>query len=500
MNSTMPVAIMTAAKTTIPLVFILLCAGACTIVPLVPSAPAYSVPEFVDCLALFERNDELIDHGRVGDAENARVGGFPFLRTNRFLSSLRDNLSTPAARTAWIDHLSALDGVGRRIEVGNLHPSMRPADSEIEALERCVAVLKRHVLADPASFDAVRRRAIVPDSYTGWARVLGFYPLTSLIVLNGVSRLQRREGAYFVRDPDAFDNSEERIAYGLTSKRVHKNIYNIINQAPRDALGIPLIDPAGLKALFDHFSPVWSIASHTQNDRIGTVRRNGQGVTIDTALATVYTRVSYTKFAGEVLVQLNYTVWFPARPKRGAFDLLGGTIDGITWRATLDSGGQLLAADAMHNCGCYYMAFPTPRIRARNRSGHFEEPLWIPTTLSLDDDARVVIFISRDAHYIRKIATTRYPAVQIQLVSSAYDELRSLPQGHQQRRSLFEPNGLVIGSERGERWFLWPMGIVSAGAMRQFGHHAIAFVGRRHFDDPDLLEAYFEPAGTDDAP
>jgi hypothetical protein len=27
--------------------------------------------------------------------------------------------------------------------------------------------------------------------------------------------------------------------------------------------------------------------------------------------------------------------------------------------------------------------------------------------------------------------------------------------------------------------------------MRQWGRHATAFVGRRHFDDPHLLDAYF---------
>jgi hypothetical protein len=36
------------------------------------------------------------------------------------------------------------------------------------------------------------------------------------------------------------------------------------------------------------------------------------------------------------------------------------------------------------------------------------------------------------------------------------------------------------------------MGIPSAGAMRQWGHHATAFVGRRHFDEPFLIERYFE--------
>ena len=56
---------------------------------------------------------------------------------------------------------------------------------------------------------------------------------------------------------------------------------------------------------------------------------------------------------------------------------------------------------------------------------------------------------------------------------------------------MFGDDGLVAGTQRGERWILWPMGVPEPGAMRQWGYHATAFVGRRHFDDADLLERYF---------
>jgi hypothetical protein len=35
------------------------------------------------------------------------------------------------------------------------------------------------------------------------------------------------------------------------------------------------------------------------------------------------------------------------------------------------------------------------------------------------------------------------------------------------------------------------MGVRDAGAMRQYGRHATAFVGRRHFDEARLMERYF---------
>ena len=59
-------------------------------------------------------------------------------------------------------------------------------------------------------------------------------------------------------------------------------------------------------------------------------------------------------------------------------------------------------------------------------------------------------------------------------------------------RSLYGVDGLVAGSERPERDLFWPMGIESAGQMRQWGRHATAFVGRRHFDDADLIERRFD--------
>jgi hypothetical protein len=69
--------------------------------------------------------------------------------------------------------------------------------------------------------------------------------------------------------------------------------------------------------------------------------------------------------------------------------------------------------------------------------------------------------------------------------------LRALPLPGGGFRSIYGPDALVRGTERAERWLFWPMGIPSAGAMRQWGNHATAFLGRRHFDDADLIEQRF---------
>lgn len=70
------------------------------------------------------------------------------------------------------------------------------------------------------------------------------------------------------------------------------------------------------------------------------------------------------------------------------------------------------------------------------------------------------------------------------------DALRWLAEGAGQR-SLFGADGIVAASARGERFPFWPIGVPNPGAMRQWGRYATAFIGRRHFDDPDLMDKSF---------
>jgi len=72
------------------------------------------------------------------------------------------------------------------------------------------------------------------------------------------------------------------------------------------------------------------------------------------------------------------------------------------------------------------------------------------------------------------------------------NRLRSLPLPSGGSRSIYGPDGVVPNTERFARYFFWPMGIASPGSMRQWGRQPTAFIGRRHFDDADLLERRFE--------
>jgi hypothetical protein len=107
----------------------------------------------------------------------------------------------------------------------------------------------------------------------------------------------------------------------------------------------------------------------------------------------------------------------------------------------------------------------------------------------------LVLRIASHTHFIQRLYHDESPSGSLPaaqpLAWEEYDVLRSLP-ADEGYRSLFGAYGLIAGTERTERFLLWPMGIRSPGAMRQWGRHPTAFVGRRHFDDAFLIESLFE--------
>ncbi|HEX4883777.1 MAG TPA: hypothetical protein VFX05_06530, partial [Casimicrobiaceae bacterium] len=125
-----------------------------------------------------------------------------------------------------------------------------------------------------------------------------------------------------------------------------------------------------------------------------------------------------------------------------------------------------------------------------------DEQALVPAALPLHDATRrVAVNLDAGTHQVRgvQLAGERAPdAVGYRLGRD--DALKSIALPGGGSRSLYGPDGLVAGTERGERALFWPTGIRSAGAMRQWGRHATAFVGRRHFDEPFLLDRYFLPS------
>lgn len=433
-----------------------------------------------DCLSRFRDQNALIERYRVSDAQSGRVEGAPFLRSSRFLSSFSREVVDPVVRRTWIQAMAKLDSEARRHETAN-QPERLPD------LGDCSNRLVEQLLGDEEAFQRVADKVQVGDAYRQSYRVMGLYPLTNYLLRPSIKRLHAETKARFAAGQPA---SLGYLNYAPASQSGDAS--TVIADAARDPLGHLELSQRQMERVFAAYAPVFSIKTASDADRIGTPYWTGTAaVAIDVQKPQVYTHLSYTRFEGRVLPQLNYIIWFPRRPKDGNFDLLGGELDGITWRLTLDEQGRPLLADSMHNCGCYHMFFPGAALQTRLGNDGSEPPL-IPAQLPmLQQGHRYHLHIASGTHYLEYIGVTGPLDADIIYSISTYDELRSLPRPDGSSRSLFQPNGLVADSERLERLLLWPMGVPNAGAMRQWGHHATAFIGTRHFDEPYLLERYF---------
>lgn len=462
-----------------------------------PVAPPAGDRLSQQCNAFFIALDDAIDAARVRDAEAARIPGFPYLRVDRFLASFRSEVTDGRVFHAWVGRLLDLDRAARDVEIANLPDAARAAlprptgDSIAASVVQCGARLRDAALADPANRALLRRRADVPDEYrTSW-RVFGLYPLAALFVAHGVGKWQRETQATFRRP------LTELAVAGVLKRYVPPTAISDVDIAAvartaRDPLGVPLPTEAELERLYARHAPVFEIDQAGTADVIGTpALGDDDRPRVDTGNPTVYRRLSFARAAGDVLLQLNYIIWFPERPRTGAFDIQGGRLDGITWRVTLGPDGRPLLYDSMHNCGCYHMFFPVPPMRLRAGFDRRLEPPLVPQPgPALAAGMRTVVRVAHGTHYLERVYTAGDPR-GAHYRFEPLGTLRSLPYADG-RRSLYRPDGIVAGTDRAERWLIWPMGVPAPGAMRQWGHHATAFIGRRHFDDPNLVAELFE--------
>jgi hypothetical protein len=439
--------------------------------------------------------DERVEAAGVRDAQDARVPGFPYLRANRLLSALRPAArGSEAATQALAEHMLALDQAARHFEILNLpagsFPDVRLAQRRTED---CGRLLRELDLAKPEARDALLRSAEVSDDYSSAMRIIGLYWLTRVPFAEGVRRQEEETRTAFGRDPAS---AEGYVHYapepGMPLPRAV--VGSLLARAAANPLHIHELSEIDLKELLAAYAPSFAVQVKGDYDRFGELRwlRDADSPTVNGAELVVYGHPAWTRYEDRVLLQLVYTLWFPERPPQSERDPLAGKLDGITWRVTLAPDGEPLVYDAIHPCGCYHFFFPTPRAAARPAPGGLQEWMFSPQALPrIGEGERPLVRIASGTHYIDRVAVVRGSDSLARYEIRPYGELRSLLRYSGGRASIFGPDSLVPGTQRAERFAFWPMGIASAGAMRQWGHHATAFVGRRHFDDADLFEKRF---------
>ncbi len=464
----------------IPAVLILIVAMAgCATLP-----PPPRNPDAAACLDLYAAVDATVNRAGIRPSYPRPVPGFPYLRVDRYLADVQDQAPAPVTPTGWWRAMAALDREARAVELASLPlealerlDALTPKPLPL-ALANCAETLARADLGDPRRLAALRQAAKVPSDYRLLNRVLGLYPLTALAVSHGIDRYQQETLAAFA---DPAPPQGRLIRYRPPSPSTTP-----FRPPPHLERSLPLA------ALFAAHAPVFEIDTLGDFDLPGRPVWVGDRPTVDPTTPTVYGYLSWTRWRGRTLAQLNYLIWFAGRPRSGPLDILGGPLDGLLWRVTLDEDGAPLVYDSIHPCGCYHLFFPGPRLRLRAAARALPELPLLPQPLPRPGPGqRLVLRLTSGSHYLIQVYADQ-PSGTPWLWRN-YTELYATPVAGGGRRGLFDADGLVSGSERLERWLLWPMGVPSPGTMRERGHHAVAFVGRRQFEDPALLETLFEP-------
>ena len=463
-----------------------------------PLAPhlAEGDAEVRECARWYRALDAEVEAAGVRDAQYTRLPGFPHLRTDRTLAALKDRAGrTEPALRAYGERLAELDLESRRHEIRNL-PTLNDAARQhaMRRAQDCAVRLRAADRASPQGRAALLDAAHVPDDYSTLRRFVGLYALTKVPFAAGVRRWERATMERFERQAD---ETSPRVRYAppVSQALPREVVAGLLARAAFDPLGHPDLSARELERLAAAYAPVFDVEVRADHDRLGALRwrRASGGPDVDAAEPVVYFHSAYTRYGERLLLQLVYTIWFPERPPRGRADLLAGRLDGVTWRVTLAPDGEPVIYDSIHPCGCFHLFFPTARARARPAPSALDEWAFSPRALpGVAEGERTVLTIASATHYIEGVRLERGGGSLVRYALRPYEELRSLPRASGMHASVFGPDGLIPGTERAERFFFWPMGIASPGAMRQWGRHATAFVGRRHFDDADLLERRFE--------
>jgi hypothetical protein len=256
----------------------------------------------------------------------------------------------------------------------------------------------------------------------------------------------------------------------------------------------PLFDLAltdqELQALAHHFAPLLTMADGAQENRFGRIVRGEDGFVVNGQQPVVYYYFSQTLVQDIPALQINYAIWFSERTAPAPW-FEQGTLDGLLFRVTLNGQGQAIFVDVSFQCGCYhFILFDGELVSGKLPEANKLVPFVGGRLPALQEGERFHFGVNAGWHQIGRVDGVQPAPEQTSYQLLPYGELEYFREGDEVF-SLFDHQGRVPGTNRLERFFLFPMGIPKVGAMRQRGRQPITLIGRGYFDDPYLFDHTF---------
>lgn len=303
----------------------------------------HATADELDCHSWFADQQQALQQADIHDAGSIRLEGYPHLRANRWLAFLHGEANTDARRQLWLELAREEAHRGWRAELARLAPEQPWQDQ----LEQCLYQLTRH-----SAFYGVPIPE-VPDGYATWLRVLGVYPVSKILAGPSMRRYQR--------DMQRRLQRPARLPLRHYLPENFSGNLPVLEDLAPNAFDMPLPREKTRLALLAHYAPVLSVADPKDVNQPGTVVLNDGQPSVDVDTASAYQWLSWTRYRGHNLLQLNYQFWFQRRPKDSMVDIYAGELDSLIWRVTLKPDGNVLYYDTIHGCGCYHKVFAVAR-------------------------------------------------------------------------------------------------------------------------------------------
>lgn len=417
------------------------------------------------CRARYAEVDGRIDRARVRDAGYFPVPGYPYLRTDRLMSSYRDELDGLDKFGAWMLQLREYDSLAREDELANLGMPKAARAGLLSDLRLCAVWLSYAELDDPQTRNHLSDAARVSDRPGACDDAN----------LSGQTPRARRQ-AVAADFAEAGTAAAAQLLWQPAPSADGGPPRALLREANRDELGrvgLPMDEWGALAAAY---APRLLFDGRGPADAPGMPALAGSRATVDPARPVVHYLVDYARLHHRTVVQIEYFLWF-RRPGTAA-------VNGLIWRVTLDEQGQPLLYSSVRADGEDPLWFPARPMRPRVADA--EASPQVPQTAPAGPFAlrlqasthRLIRLVSSDDGTVAQADHRDY-------ILRPYEELLVLPDGSGGTRSLFDSRGLVRGAGS--------VGVcMASGAARQWGHHPI-LIGRKlyYFDDPRLIEKLF---------
>lgn len=455
----------------------------------------------------YRQLDQLVEQEQIKNALGHPIQGFPYLRSNRMLSDLARRPLTAEQKTIFYEYLRRHDLEARKSEIQNLTPESKKILSERinatgldqpDILIRHLNSISKQLLEldkkSPDFFKAVTEAIEVPDDYSTPMRVFGLYPLFYLPVTYFTSRAYDRIGKWHQTPISQLKVFGTEVSYisDPDQKVTLKEIQELLSGTSKDPFGFMRPDKETQQKLLHFYAPILTQDQVGTYDKIGKMTWNGNHIRLDLNQPTVYYYFNPAWVQNKPVLQINYVVWYPAREGQLTPWFEKGFLDGFNYRVTLNENGTVITADVVYNCGCYHFYIPNKEKIESVIPASFEFDAmvvdWLPAKYP---ESRLSMKINTGWHQVERVGS--YPPKEKQIIYNfiPYEELESLAYRPGQNKSIFNPEGIVFGTERIEPYLLFSMGIPEVGAMRQRGHQPTKLIGRAQFSDPQLLNKNF---------